>query len=74
MPGQPQRQDGRPHRGGLQPQPQPAVEVHPEFTIIGGAADPPGESEITGGDTDRLRSLQRDEQKDWRGKTNCVDL
>lgn len=71
VPGQPQRQDGRPHRGGLQPQPQPAVEVHPQFTIIGGATDPPGESEITGGDTDRLWGLQR-EIKRTGGKRQLV--
>lgn len=40
LPGQPQCQDGRPHRGGLQPEPQPTVEVHPQFTIIGSATDP----------------------------------
>lgn len=61
VPGQPKRQDGRPHRGGLQPQPQPAVEVHPQSTIIGGATDPPGQSEITAGD--RLQDLQREMKK-----------
>lgn len=35
MLGQPQRADGGPHGGGVRPQPQPAVEVHSEFTIVG---------------------------------------
>lgn len=45
LPGQPQRQDGRAHRGGLQPEPQPAVEVHPQSAVIGADSDPRREVE-----------------------------
>lgn len=65
LPGQPQRQDGRAHRGGLQPEPQPAVEVHPQPAVIGAALDPRREVEHG-----RTRRQHSEDQMDFGGKKN----
>lgn len=74
--GQPQRQDGRAHRGGVHPQPQPAVEVHPQFTIIGGATGPPGRVRLlveTPADSEacreRWKGLEGKRQTGWMYKS-----
>lgn len=71
LPGQPQRQDGRTHRGALQPEPQPTVEVHPQSTTIvgwrgrGDAADPhPGETLRTEQLWDEDEKVKRLEEND----------
>lgn len=71
--GQPQRQDGRTHCGGLQPEPQPAMEVHPQFTIIGAVTDP-GKIGIlvkTPTDSEACKTWWK---KNWRGKTKPEGL
>lgn len=75
LPGQPQCQDGRTHPGDLQPQPQPAVEIHPQFTIIGAGAES-GKSWNMGGDTNRLlRPRWRDGNRLGEGnKTRRVEV